>query len=933
MDPFSVSVGVAGLLALAAKTIQATKSYCHEARHAKEAASELLVELDVLHWNLSQLDRLLRHDTSAAFSNTSVLATSTHGCRTKLSMLHEKLDKAAAHPMHRLLWPLRSDEHQKTVQELRAFTQWIQFALTIDGSSLLAKTSQEVIGVLTNQLQMFQLLGQADTRAEHTHNTVMEIQQTMRTAEASRERERILDQISNAKPGQKHHHVRLPRVEATGEWLLEEDTFSQWRDGDENILWCYGIQGSGKSILADQEYQSLQDVIASLLKQVVSSLSKIPEFVTALYDRLGKQQQSPLLGDLVQALSSSCREHKKVYIIIDALDECIANCRSAFLHHLKDLEDCAKVFVTSRPYPDDIREAFKCRPQIEIKAHRADLEKYITARFRGSDIFDDINDALRVEIVGKIIQSAQGMFLLAVLHVQTVCNEPTIGDMEDALEHLPQDLHAAFEDTMQRIRRQSGTRSNIALQALRMICRARRPMLLGELQDALAFRPNLTAVDRKYRPSPEKLVDACHGLVTIDEKSQIIRLVHFSVHRFLLGNAEDLVRDERVIAKLCIDYQMLQPFASGCCQDEDEIIDRVTDCPFIKYASFYWGFHLLAADDSTIDDGALHFLRARPQLACSYQIWQYEKGRREEYWEAEEAVSCNPLHMAATFGLDGIASKVLPLYAIDEPTHMGTTALMKAASCGHRHLVSLFMNNGADPEKHNWYGTVLHGAAEAGEIGCIHELLDRGVNVDIKDDFGRTPLVCAADSSHVRAMHALLERGADVNIQCNGEGTLLYEIVEQRGPIEIIQMLLAFGADPNTPGMSGLQPLHITAMKDEDNVETARMLLDYRSNLNAPGWKGRTPFQTAAAANNIAHMQLFLDRGADIDAHSIDYKTTALSIAVRHCNTNAVQFLLDKGANLEIADVLDITPLGYAKIYHFEALEQMLLDAKAKRPA
>ncbi|KAI4249429.1 MAG: hypothetical protein L6R42_008994, partial [Xanthoria sp. 1 TBL-2021] len=70
MDPFSLTVGVAGLLALTAKTIKATRLYCHEARHAKEAASELLVELDVLHFNLSHLDNLLKRDTAAAFSST-----------------------------------------------------------------------------------------------------------------------------------------------------------------------------------------------------------------------------------------------------------------------------------------------------------------------------------------------------------------------------------------------------------------------------------------------------------------------------------------------------------------------------------------------------------------------------------------------------------------------------------------------------------------------------------------------------------------------------------------------------------------------------------------------------------------------------------------------------------------------------------------------
>lgn len=340
----------------------------------------------------------------------------------------------------------------------------------------------------------------------------------------------------------------------------------------------------------------------------------------------------------------------------------------------------------------------------------------------------------------------------------------------------------------------------------------------------------------------------------------------------------------------------------------------------------------MAADNSTIDERALNFLHARPQLACSYQIWQYAKGRREEYWKAEEAVSCNPLHMAAMFGLQNIAAALLPLYPIDEPTHMGTTALMKAASCGHRSLVCLFMDISADATKHNWYGTVLHAAAEAGEVGCIHELLDRGVNVNIKDDHGRAPLICAAVSGHTGAVRALLERGANVNFIYRGKGTPLSVAVRHAASPRIIKMLLENGADPNIPSANGSSPLHMAARNSNDDTEVARDLLEYGADVDAPGKKGRTPLQIAAAANNTTHLQLFLDRGASIDAQSDD-GATALCTAARLCNVDAVRHLLEKEANFGIANELDITPLDYVEHYQDTALVQLLLDAGAKKKA
>lgn len=159
----------------------------------------------------------------------------------------------------------------------------------------------------------------------------------------------------------------------------------------------------------EQENQNIESTIASLLQQVVSALPMVPTVVTALYQKFGKQKQSPTLHDLAHALSLSCREYDVVYMVIDALDECVSKCRAGFLNLLDDLRGYAKLFVTSRPYPDDIREAFKCAPQIEIKAQSHDIESYINERIRGSDMSDEIDDLFREDMVTRIVQSAQDM--------------------------------------------------------------------------------------------------------------------------------------------------------------------------------------------------------------------------------------------------------------------------------------------------------------------------------------------------------------------------------------------------------------------------------------------------------------------------------------------------------------------------------------------
>ncbi|KAL8786768.1 MAG: hypothetical protein Q9213_002589 [Squamulea squamosa] len=419
MDPFSITVGVSSLLALAAKTIEIANRYCHEARHAREAARELLVELDVLHYNLSQLDKLFKTEPKGISTNTSVLITSTHACRNKLNMLHDKLERTAEHPLRRIRWPLDETEHKQSLRELRAFAQWIQFALTIDGCSLLAKTSTEVVDVLTNQLHMFQMLNQVHTTADLTYHTVLDIQNTVHASTTVQQREDILNWISNAKPSQKHHAMRLPRVEGTGGWLLEEPRFKNWCNGEDDVLWCHGIQGTGKSILAavahvyfdyrDQEHQSLEEITASLLKQIAGAFLIIPSVVVGLHNKSKKQQRSPSQHDLEQTLITTCRELGTVYIVIDALDECNPIYVKGLLRLVNEIRDYAKIFITSRPYPEDLRKHFEKSPRIEIKAHRADLEKYLDQQIKQSDICDEMDDTLQAEIVGRIIVSAQNM--------------------------------------------------------------------------------------------------------------------------------------------------------------------------------------------------------------------------------------------------------------------------------------------------------------------------------------------------------------------------------------------------------------------------------------------------------------------------------------------------------------------------------------------
>ena len=255
-DPFSIAVGVTSLVALAAQTITVTHKYVQDVRQGKDRAEQLLQELNVLHFNLSRLDQLTKSnvETARQFDNTSVLVSSMHACRNRLDALYKRLSNRQTERQPRikvLKWPFELKEHREVIGELRAFTQSIQFALSIDSCGLLSKTSVEVMSILQSQLENFRLLQRMDHQSTLMKQNLEDSNQMLKDSRASAERETLLDWVTTINHQKKHHDICRDRVDGTGKWFLDDNKFVAWQEAlTSGVLWCHGMQGSGKSILA-----------------------------------------------------------------------------------------------------------------------------------------------------------------------------------------------------------------------------------------------------------------------------------------------------------------------------------------------------------------------------------------------------------------------------------------------------------------------------------------------------------------------------------------------------------------------------------------------------------------------------------------------------------------------------------------------------------
>ena len=139
----------------------------------------------------------------------------------------------------------------------------------------------------------------------------------------------------------------------------------------------------------------------------------------------------------------------------------------------------------------------------------------------------------------------------------------------------------------------------------------------------------------------------------------------------------------------------------------------------------------------------------------------------------------------------------------------GNTALIYAASGGFAEIVEFLLRNGADSRIKNKLGrtslqsaesrkharvvTILMGAdllpsIREGDIERIIELLDSGVDVNLRLIEGWTPLMVAALDDQIEVARLLLSRGADVRLQ-NAKGLTAETIAERKGHQRALQLL------------------------------------------------------------------------------------------------------------------------------------------------
>lgn len=134
MDPFTISTGIAGFLALALELVKILTEYTTTVKSAPSEAQTLLTEVVSLSQVLQQLTTFLKKpEHNINFRDTSVLCSVVTICDAKIKNLHSKLDKfrSAGGIRDRWKWPFQKQDCYDIAQTLHHCAQIIDLSLTI----------------------------------------------------------------------------------------------------------------------------------------------------------------------------------------------------------------------------------------------------------------------------------------------------------------------------------------------------------------------------------------------------------------------------------------------------------------------------------------------------------------------------------------------------------------------------------------------------------------------------------------------------------------------------------------------------------------------------------------------------------------------------------------------------------------------------------
>ncbi|KAF5618694.1 ankyrin repeat-containing protein [Fusarium sp. NRRL 52700] len=684
-----------------------------------------------------------------------------------------------------------------------------------------------------------------------------------------------------------HRGIRQRRLADTGKSLLDSEAFGKWLNGSPDFpttMWCrgtreyrtfmfrYGVantveEGVGKTFLMstvidrllnlqndsrnigvafmycrrdDQNQQSQGNLVSGLLRQLIyyeqNHETSVHEPIRDIWNMYKQGKPRPSLGKITEVLLAQVPKFSKVFIVIDALDECTQEdgIQSSMISTLKMLQRSTSLMVTSRNL--ELPMELQCSVETHsftLKRSNEDISAYVKA-------------------------------FLGLRGLKKASLSETIRQDQELLNQIIDKVCVKSDGIIQNQDPLASRRT--AVNALLWVSRARRDMTMRELRHAISVLDvpfNNSRLDKHKYLSMQDLEDLCDGLIMLDSDSPEakVRLFHSSAYDFFLKRP--IARAsfvERSMVLGCLSYMSVDELKTGSCESDEELEDRLSNYPFLIYAAQHWGDHMrqTSEDEEKVRDSALQFLQHQGRFSTAMQALSVPNFRSPGYSQRYDKTSTS-LHVTVSYGLLKLSENLVKAGAdVCSTNDHGRTAMHVAAEKGNTKIVKLLLGTESNiVEAQDREGKIpLHFAALGGHVETLELLIRNGSKVDMSDNHQQTSLHLAALSGHGSIVKTLVnDHDANVMAKDSGGRTALH-IACWMGNLGIVQILL-----PKTSigikDENGITPVHLAA--GQGHPEIVRLLLESSANALDADTSGWTPIHWACLKRHIITMPWTID--------------------------------------------------------------------------
>ncbi|KAH0360732.1 ankyrin repeat protein, partial [Aureobasidium melanogenum] len=687
-----------------------------------------------------------------------------------------------------------------------------------------------------------------------------------------------------------------------------------------------------------------------------------------LVDRKARKSQSPvihygLIGSGNQVIKNS---HRKIYLILDALDEFGVD-RQDLLEWIESIAEFASskvhLLVTSRKESDIESSLGRTNIMDQIIAVQTDIIDedictYVKHRLQTDKGFQrwSNRDGVQQMIQDSLMRMSGGMFRWAACQLDSLSKCVNRLALEKALKSLPPTLDDTYSRMLQSIPKEQ---RDDTIRLLQLLAYSDEPLDLKEAVDAIAV--NITDAERPFfepdyrTPIPSDIIISCSSLVMIervdqishDNYRQVLQLAHFSVQQYLKSdNVDPSWKDflsephaKASNAKLCLAYCFeLDRYGiedDGLDYDDEYLEQR----PFTNTAAVQWTQYAVQVEAqdgrllAMIGDFLLSDKRERARLNW-LRLRDAEDNlvpNREWYteWFRESPEKLFPLTIASACGLyHSVKSLLLRDTDPNECCSVWGSALYAASYGGHVDIVRLLLDHGARPNMRAGQAELsiaISSPNSTQRFEIVQALLQHVDDVNVCDELVGLPLVQAAARGDEQIVNTLLERGAHVDAIDNQQKNAL-RVAAAYGDGKIVRKLLEHKADVNSIGNPIGSALSSACYWGHEEI--VRTLLDHGANVCQQFHNHRyeNALEATCQSGHEAIFCLLIEHFVESSLHlGKGALNKCLVLACASGHDNLVKLLLERRLDVNVHHSRFGSPLLTASEFGHEEAVRLLL--------